>query len=509
MRIESAPRERWASPAAISIYFAAFALLIHCATNSRYGYFRDELYFLACGDHLDWGYADHAPMIAWVARLSRVLLGDSVPAIRLASAVSSALTVWLAGLLAIEFGGRRTAVAVACLCTLIAPILLAVGNILTMVAFEPVLWTGCAYFLVLAITRDNPRYLLGFGVLAGLGLETKHTMLFFGFAIAVGMVATRARRLIATKWFWLAGAIAFVLFLPNLVWEYRHDWATLELLRNVQATHKNVSLSPGAFLLQQTLILLPLTAPVWIAGLVWLLRDARFRFLGVAYLVVIALLILLKGKVYYAAPVYPILFAAGGVAAERLTARRPMIAWSYACVIAAGGVVFAPFSLPVLSPERFIAYERALNFEPPKTEVGHRGTLPQVYGDQFGWPELVATVAKVYGSLPPDVRSRTAIFCSNYGEAGAVDFFGARYGLPKAICPHQNYFYWGPRDYTGESMIVLQSTRERLEQRFAQVEAVAQIAEPYAMAEEHQTIFLCRGLKQPLRELWPRLKVWN
>lgn len=512
MRIETERTNRWTSPRAITLGFLALALILHCATNGRYGYFRDELYFLACGDHLDWGYADHAPMIAWVARLSRVLFGDSLPAIRFFPALASAITMMLVGLTTTELGGRRFAVILACLCALVAPILLTVGNILTMVAFEPVFWTGCAYFLILAITRDDPRFFVGFGVLAGLGLETKHTMLFFGLAIAVGLIVTPARKFLRTKWFWIGGAISIALFLPNVIWEQRHGWATVELLRNVQAMHKNISLSPIQFLLQQILILLPVTAPVWIAGVVWLLyakAGQPFRFLGIAFVVVIALMILLKGKVYYPAPIYPVILAAGAVALERLLATRTWVRVGYAAIVALGGAVFAPFSLPVLPIEKFIAYEHLLHFEPPKTEVGHQGPLPQIYGDQFGWPELVATVARIYHGLPPDERAKTANYCSNYGEAGAVDLLGSRLGLPKAICPHQTYFLWGPRDYTGDTMIVLQSTRAKLEKRFASVEAVAEMNEPYAMAEEHQTIFLCRGIKEPLAQLWPKVKVWN
>ena len=168
-----------------------------------------------------------------------------------------------------------------------------------------------------------------------------------------------------------------------------------------------------------------------------------------------------------------------------------------------------PFAVPILPAETYLRYQNALGFEPPKTEVGHRGPLPQHFGDRFGWPEMVETVAQIYNRLPPEERDRTAIYANNYGEAGAIDFFGPRYGLPKAISPHQSYYVWGPRDYTGEALILLQSKRADAERNCNSVEEVGAVAHPLSMAEEHYTIFICRGLKQPLSELWPRLKRWN
>ncbi|MBI3851424.1 MAG: glycosyltransferase family 39 protein [Verrucomicrobia bacterium] len=505
----------WTSAVSIAIYFALTDLLIHFLTNGQYGYFRDELYYLACGEHLDWGYADCAPLIALVAKLSRTVLGDSLFAIRFFPAVAGAVTILLTGLMTIELGGKRFAVTLACLCVLIAPGYLIFDTLLTMNAFEAVFWMGCAYLVILAIKRKDPRYWIGFGLLAGLGLQNKHSMLFFGFGVVTGLLLTRERRCFANKWIWLAGALALAIFLPNLIWEYRHQWATLELLNNVQKTGKNVVLSPLQFIAQQIFILLPLTAPVWLAGLWFFFFDAegkRFRLLGITYVVVLALMITLKGKNYYLLPVYPMLFAAGAAVCEKLLQARRALSWlkvAYPVVLVAAGVVSAPLVLPILPVETFLRYQSALGLKLPKAEVGHIGPLPQHFGDMFGWPELVETVARVYHSLPPEERAKAAIFASSYGDAGAIDLFGPRYGLPKAICPHQNYFFWGPRDYTGEVVIVLQGNREKARQNFASVEEAATMHHPYAMAEEHYTILICRGLKQPLPQVWPSLKHWN
>ncbi|MBL8148382.1 MAG: glycosyltransferase family 39 protein [Blastocatellia bacterium] len=503
-------KDRWTSPLFIALYLSITKLVVHLIFNRGYGYFRDELYFLACGEHLDWGYADHAPMIALVSYVSRALFGDSLSAIRLLPALAGACKVFLTGLFVKELGGSRLATLLACLCVVIAPIYLGIDNILSMNAFEPLFWMGCAYAVVLCINRQDPRYWLLFGVIAGLGLENKHSMLFFGFAIVVGVVLTNERRAFASKWFWLAAIAALLLFLPNIIWQYKHDWATLELLGNVKRSGKNVELSPISFLLQQLLIVFPLSAPVWLAGLFYLLFDkegSRYRLLGISYLTTLLLMILLKGKNYYLAPAYPMLFAAGGIFFEKLPAK--IISLAYVVVLLISGSLFAPFVLPILEVEKLLAYQKLVGFELPKTEVAHKGRLPQHFGDMFGWPEMVEAVARVYNKLPPEEREKALIFANNYGEAGAIDFFGRKYGLPKAISPHQNYFFWGSGEKPGDPMIVLQISKESALNYFEDVQEAETLKHPYAMSEEHFTILICRGMKQPLKEIWPKLKHWN
>jgi hypothetical protein len=228
-----------------------------------------------------------------------------------------------------------------------------------------------------------------------------------------------------------------------------------------------------------------------------------------------ATLFALKAKNYYLAPIYPMLFGAGAVgleaALQRYAPTRGHL-WPKAVVVSvivAAALVVAPLALPLLSPERYVAYERTLGFTPPKTEVAHRGPLPQIFGDQFGWPELVAEVARIYRALPPEERARTGIFANNYGEAGAVALFGPRHGLPPPISGHQSYFLWGPGDFAGDQLIVLQDDRESLERVCASVEQAGEHSHPWGMAEENGPIFLCRGLKVPLQTLWPQLKHWN
>ncbi|HQR44997.1 MAG TPA: glycosyltransferase family 39 protein [Thermoanaerobaculia bacterium] len=391
---------------------AGLKLLVHLATASRYGYFRDELYFLDCARHLDWGYVDCAPLIAVYAKVA-LLLGDSLPVLRSLAALAGAGRVALTILLARELGGGRFAQALAGLCVLAAPIYLGMDSILTMNGFESLFWMGCVFFLIRIVRTGDSRLWLRFGLLAGLGLENKHSTLLFGGAVLAALLLTPQRRELRTPWLWLAGGIALLIFLPNLVWQARHGFPTLEDLENVRRSGKNVVLGPAPFLGQQILLLHPLLLPIWLAGLASFLfgRGRRLRVLGWIYLVLTATMIVLKAKNYYLAPIYPMLFASGAVAMEGWLARR---AWSrerlwpkaaLAALVLAAGAVLVPAILPILPPEKLLAYQRTLGVAPPKTEVRHDGPLDQRLGDQFGWEELVAEVARIYWSLPAEERA--------------------------------------------------------------------------------------------------------
>ena len=495
---------------------AGVKLIVHLATAGRYGYFRDELYFLDCGRHLDWGYVDCAPLIAVYAKIA-LLLGGSLPVLRSLAAVAGAARVALTMLLARELGGGRFAQGLAGLCALAAPIYLGMDSILTMNGFESLFWMGCVYFLIRIVRTGDSRLWICFGVLAGLGLENKHSTLLFGGAVVVALLLSPERRELLKPWIWIGGAIALLIFLPNVLWQVRHGFPTIEDLENVRRSGKNVVLSPLEFIGQQILLLHPALFPIWVAGLFSFLagRGSRLRVLGWTYLVLLAVMIAAKAKNYYLSPIYPMLFASGAVAVEGWLARH---GWSrgrlwpkavIATYVAAAGAISAPAILPILPPEALLAYQRRLGAAPPKTEVRHEGPLEQRLGDQFGWEQLVADVARIYRSLPLEERARTGIFASNYGEAGAINLFGPAYGLPPAICAHQSHYFWGPPASEVDTLIWLQWDREGIERRCRSVEQAGRHFHPWGMAEENRAIYICRGLRAPLPELWPGLKHWN
>ena len=495
---------------------AGMKLLIHVLTSGRYGYFRDELYFLDCARHLDWGYVDHAPLVALYAKVA-LLLGGSLPAVRLLPAIAGAALVALTMLIARELGGGRFAQGLAGLCVLAAPIYLGVDSILSMNAFEPLFWMGSVCVLIRIVRTGDSRLWLWFGVLAGLGLENKHSTLLFGAAFVAALLLSPDRRELLKPWIWAAGAIALVIFLPNLIWQAQHGFPTLEDLENVRRSGKNVALGPLDFIGQQILFLHPVLFPVCFAGLISLLVGGgrRLRVLGWAYVVLLLTMIVLKAKNYYLAPIYPMLFASGAVAVEGWLALRK---WSrdklwpkaaVAALVSAAGASLAPAILPILPPEKLVAYQKLLGIAPPKTEVHHSGPLEQRLGDQFGWEELVAEVGRIYRSLPAEERARTGIFASNYGEAGAINLFGPAHGLPRAVSAHQNYYFWGPQGFDGDTLIWLQWDRESIEKVCRSVEQAGEHYHPWGMAEENRPIFICRGLLSPLPEMWPRLKHLN
>jgi Dolichyl-phosphate-mannose-protein mannosyltransferase len=510
------PEKRFPSAMALIWAMAGAKLLFHIYFNNRYGYFRDEFDYIACANHLAWGYVDQPPLLPFLARASIALLGDSLRAIRFIPALASSLLLVQTALIARSLGGRRFAMVLSAVAVLIAPQYLSNGSLLTTNCLEPNLWMGCAYFAILAIKRSQPRYWLWFGVIAGLGLEEKYTMALLGFAIVVGLLASEQRRVFVDRWIWLGGIAAFLIFLPNVLWNFHHHWPFLELLHNIRAEGRDVILPAGRYFFQQTVLTHPLNAPIWITGLAGLFFSARlkpYRFLGWAYVLCYAVLFALHGKNYYLAPIYPLLLAAGAVVMEA-PLESPSRAWlklAIPAVLLAGGVYLLPVTVPVLSPDHFIAYMKRLPFKLPVMEYQHRrAVLPQWYADQFGWPEIVAEAAEAWNQLAPAERRDCAVFAQDYGVAGAIDFFGSRYGLPPALSGHQTYFLWGPRGYSGNCMIVLDDRRARLEQLFNDVEYVGtSLDNPYAL-EKGVDVFICRGSKfGSLTQIWPNLKKWR
>jgi len=492
---------------------AACKFLVHLYADRYYGYFVDELYYLACSRHLAWGYVDQPPLIAAVAWAERSLLGQALPAIRLLPAIVGAGEVALAGLMALELGGRRYAAALAAIAVLVAPGVLTIDNFLSMNAFEPLFWMGCAWLAIRMVKTGERRLWIWFGILSGIGLENKYSMLIFGAGIVFGLLLTPQRRLLAGPWPWAGGAIAFAILLPNLLWNMQYHFPFIELQANIHRSGRDVPLPPLKFFAEEILAMHPFTLPLWLAGL-WFFFGAKsgkpFRALGWAWVFTAAVILVVSPRIYYLFPAFPLLFAGGAVVAETWFQGRfrwLRIAWP--ALLVASGLVLAPLALPVLPPETYIRYTSALHLAPPAIERKRLGPLPQLFADQFGWQEMTAVVARVYNNLPPDVRARTAIFAQNYGQAGAIDLFGPRAGLPPAISGHQSYFLWGPQAYTGESVIVMDGRRDELERRFASVEDVAHVYDRYSMPYEHFDVFYCRGLREPLAEIWPQVKNWD
>ena len=335
-------------------------LLFHCYFNNRYGYFRDEFDYMSCGDHLAWGYVDQPPLIPFLIHVCRAVLGDSLRSIRFIPALGvEPFGRFRSAVLARELGGRGFALLLSAIAIVVAPQYLSNGSLLGTNALEPNLWMGCTYFAILAIKRNDPRNWLWFGVVAGLGMEEKYSIALFAAGIVVGLLLTEQRCVFSNKWIWLGGLAAFLIFLPNLLWNVHYHWPFIELMRNIKAEGRDVVLPPLEYFLQQTLLIHPLTAPIWITGLTAFFASPRlkpYRALGWSYVVCYTVFFALHGKNYYLAPIYPMLLAAGAVMVEPAISSLPRLVKkpSVVALTALWAVPFlAPVVVPVLSPDRF------------------------------------------------------------------------------------------------------------------------------------------------------------
>jgi Dolichyl-phosphate-mannose-protein mannosyltransferase len=504
--------QRWTISPMVFV-FAIAALALHFLGRDRYGFFRDELYYIACGNHLAFGYVDQPPLIAVIARLSSFLLGTTLSGFRFFPALAGGCLVLLTGWMTRELGGGRFAQALASLAVLLAPIYLAFGSFLSMNAFEPVLWMACACVLVRILKGGDERLWLLFCIVAGIGLENKHTMLMFGFAVVTGLILSRDWKRLRSKWLWLGGALAFVLFLPNLIWEAQHNWPQIEVVRNAQRL-KNTPIGAGRFMGEQILFFNPVALPIIAAGLGWVLfsrREKRLQAIGWAYLVVITVVITLHGKTYYPVPFYSILLASGSVAVERFLEDKKRLRLTYVALLAVSGLIMLPFGVPILPFEELLRYQSVISLNGVvKMERDPTGEVHQLYGDMLGWENMVETVAGVYNRLPPSDQKHCAILAGNYGEAGAIDLLGGKLGLPKAISAHNNYYLWGTHDHTGEVVILFGQGAESTKTLFSSVERVATISNRHAVAAENNLpVYVCRKPKAPLAELWPSLRYFE
>ncbi len=500
--------------------FALITVAVHVVVNIRaqhigYGLFIDELYYLICGRNLAWGYVDHPPVVALAARFSELVFGlHSMALFRLLPTLAGALEVAGTGLLVREMGGGLKAQALAMLAVMTCPVVLAIDCFLSMNCFEPLFWMGTAYGVLRAVRAGDPRWWAIAGIAAGLGLENKWNEVFFLFALLGALLLTRERKALANRWFAACIALIMLIALPNLLWELHRGWPTLVWLHNAAAEGKNLVYGPLPFLWNQIFINGPLSSLLWIAGLVWLLigKSARgLRWIGLAYVLFLAGMMVLHANDYYLAPVYPLLFAAGGVAWDRwLVAQwaRKIVVPAFAGLIVIYGFLGIVSVQPVLTPQQYVLHVEHTALRPKEFMTTARSPLPALMANMTGWPELANKLADTYWSLPSADRARAGILVEDYGQASAVNIY--RPDVPTAISGHQNYWYWGPRGHDGSVMIVFGLERSTLEHEFSSVTEVGRFIDEWGEPYENGSgpIYLCRGAKEDLRDAWPSLKRW-
>ena len=488
---------------------AIATFVFHFARAGAYGYQRDELYFMTCARHLAFGYVDQPPLIALITKLAITLFGDSLYGLRFLPALAAAATVVITGRLARRFGGGLWAQGIAMLGIALSPFSLAIGNLLTMNAFEPLLWVGSAYLLAKAMEKGRILLWAAFGLVSGLGLINKYSMFFFLGACIVGIVLSPERRALRRPGLALAALVAGAIVAPTLVWQAQNGWPQLEVLRNA-AIAKNIDEGPVMFYVQQLLLMSPLAAPLWLAGLFGLLFAPElrsWRWYGYTYVVLSIVYAALQAKIYYLAPIYPVLFAAGGAFVGARLHRIRFATVAYPALLIAGGLAIAPEAFPLLPLRQFIAYQRILDVRGVKMEKHPEGLVPQHFSDMLGWNTLVDTLARAYRSLPPAQRREAVILTRDYGQASAVDVLGASHGLPLAISGHNNYYLYGTRGATGNVVLAIGLPRETLSREYAVVRQVATYSDPYVLPDfDNLPIYACTKPREALAAFWPHLK---
>ena len=499
-RASSEHREQARAPVAWAPLVAAAAALagVLVAVSGRYGYHRDELYFLRAGEELAFGYVDQPPLSPLLARLASEVVGSSLVGLRLVPAVAAGLVVLCTGLIARELGAQRGGQALGAACMAVSAFLVAVGHLLSTSTFDLLAWTALSWLAVRAL-RDGGRGWLLVGVVAGIGLQNKALVAFLLAGLAVGLLLVGPRAPLRTPWPWLAAAIAAVLWAPFLVWQAAHGWPQLEVSTAIAAGSSGTSEPRWLFLPFQLVLVSPLLVPVWAAGLWRLVRDRQlrpYRAFAVAYVLLVGAFLLTGGKPYYLAGLYPVLLAAGADPALRWARRgAPRLRTGLLTgALALSAAVSAVLFLPLVPVQQLAAT--------PITDINDDA------GETVGWPAFVQTVARAHAALPAGDRAGAVVLARNYGQAGAVDRYRTEVGLPAVYSGHNSYADWGPPPEAPGPTIVVGYDRDQLLQWFGTVELSGRVDNGVGLDNDEQgtAVWICRDRRAPWAQLWPALR---
>ncbi len=473
-----------------------------------YSYFIDEFYYLACAARPALGYVDHPPLAPLMLALTRPVLGDSLLGLRLLPFLASGATVWVTCLLVARLGGGRFAAVLAGVAVGLAPLILGMSGFFSMNAFEPLFWMLTVLLVVRIVqTGESPLWLV-VGLLIGLSFENKHTAMVYVAALALGVLATRARRILADRWLWAGAGVALLIALPNVWWQVVNGFPSLEFYRNAHFL-KNVPSPPLRTLATLAVAMNPLALPVWAAGFVFLLgpRDGKmFRFLGVTCVLLLAAHVASRtSRPDRVAGMFPILLAAGAVVTERvIRARVGQVV--LVGVTAATGLVLAPLVVPLLSPPVLARYTTAMGFS-YSAERGKTSPIPQLLADRTGWESYVDDVERVYRSLSLEDRRRAIVYAPSYGQAGAIELWGPARGLPRVIGTQNTYWHWSAGHTNTEVLIAVDASTATLRTLFEDVRVAGRVECDYCMSWRNGIeILVARGSIAPVESIWPRMR---
>ncbi|MFB9845008.1 ArnT family glycosyltransferase [Mucilaginibacter ginsenosidivorans] len=491
------------------LLFVVIKIALNMLAMSHFGFQRDELLHLALGDHLDWGFKEVPPVIALLAKLSTTLFGGSVFATRMFSTLAGGFIVWFTGKIVAELGGGRFAIALACLALIFAPAFAASDYLFQPVVFDQLWWVLAVYLIVRYINTSEPIHIYLLGVVIGVGLLTKYTMAFFAASLLISLLFTRQRKLLWSKPVLIAAAIALVVFLPNLLWQFRHHLPVFTHMKNLREQQLNY-IKPADFITNQ-LKVNGMALFVWLPGLIALLFSSalsKFRFIAFAYILVFAFLLYMNGKDYYLFGAYPMLFAAGGYSFEKWIKAKYVVVRGIALVILTLlNIIFIPLALPILPVEQTIAVFKSLHIA-PKWEDQKEHPLSQDYADMFGWDEMGNKVAWAYSGLKPEQQKHTQIYADNYGDAGAVYHYGKKYHLPEVASLNSSFTLWAPDSLNAHYIIYVDdqgggNVIKRLAPFVEKYVKLGEVKSRYAR-EKGTTIFLLVNPKPGLNDIYQK-----
>lgn len=501
------------SSKAILVYLSLFKFFLLLIFAGNYGLFRDEYYYIECSKHLDWGYVDQPPLNAVVLLISRSIFGESTFGIRIFAYIAGAITVFISGLIARELGGSKYAQFLAAIAATFAGVLLGGSSYYSMNAFDFLFASLMFYYLIRLTKTGNPKLWIIIGLIFGIGLQNKLTFLFLAFGLFIGLLLSKNRKYFLYKELYIGVTLAFLIFLPNIIWQIKNNFPTLEFMHNA-ATYKNASLSFFQFFSEHLLELNPFSTLLLIAAFYFVFfhsNGRKFAIIGLIYVSILIVFVFNNGKPYYMGVLFPVMLAAGAVGIDILI-ERYLSNWArYVLIVLLlpGYVVTAPFAIPILDVDSYLKLAEITGINPTLAERNRTSALPQFFADRFGWEEMVKEVAMVYNKLPDDEKKDVIIIGQNYGEAGAVNYYKDKYGLPQAISPHNNYWIWGfPKSYNDQVMIVIGGDIEGNKEFFEEVEVAASHYNEYGMPYENVDIYICRKPKMSLNKVWKSIKVF-
>jgi len=459
------------------LIFVLIKIGLNLLAISNFGFHRDELLHLALGDHLDWGYKEVPPFIAILAKLSTMLFGRSVFAARIFTTLCSGLIVWLTGKITVELGGKKFAVALACLAMIFSPAFTASGYLFQPVVFDQLWWVLSIWLLLRYINTHAVKYLYFIGLVIGFGVLTKYTMLFFAGSLIGGLAISKQRRLLWNKHVLGAAGVALFIILPNLVWQITHHWPVFTHMAQLKKEQLDF-VSHKDFIAQQFMVH-GVAMFVWLVGFFFLIfsfKLRKYQSLAFAFVLIFLFLLQMNGKPYYLFGAFPMLFAAGAYGFERWTKANTALRAAVVTIFTLPNLLIFPTVLPVLPIKPTLSFfdfinnhTHFINFITVWGEKGKHHATTQDYADMFGWEEITKKVAKAYYDLTPEQRKNTQIYADNYGEAGALHHFAARYNLPEVVSLSSSFALWAPDNLDGKYIIYIDDKNGEKQKRFAAI----------------------------------------